>query len=242
MSDERPDDEERTSLSALLNRHVPANPGKPRPWVPSDSAGYAAEGYGTERDPSEGEAAPGSGAARPSDPPPAVTPATPTTPATPAREAGGTGGTGGTGEARAAGAAAPFGVPESTGDMSAVLADVARLTSSMQGRLAELQGAIESAKEQTYEAASADESVVVAVTGRPRVTRVSVSAKAVRGGPEALGAWVVEAVNAATGKARAGAQTALLDGLDPEMRAAVAAGITAVVGDATSDQEGGRHE
>ncbi|HEX6473372.1 MAG TPA: YbaB/EbfC family nucleoid-associated protein [Streptosporangiaceae bacterium] len=228
MSDEQPD-EEPTGLSALLNRHVPANPGKPRPWTPSEPARYGTEGQGTEPDPSEGDdpAARGFGEARPSEPP-RQQPAAPTATAGAASAVG------------AVGAPAPPAWPEGTGDLSAVLADVGRLTSSMQGRLAELHGAIESAKDQTYEATAADESVVVEVNGRPRVTRVSVDAKALRGGPEALGAWVVEAVNAATSKARAGAQTALLDGLDPEMRAAVAAGIAEATGDGTSEGKGGR--
>jgi DNA-binding protein YbaB len=225
MSDEQPDDKEHTRLSALLNRHIPANPGKPRPWVPSDSTRYATRGDATTTGAPEDSAKQGFGKAHPSEPPRLAVTAT------------------------EFGAAAPPGGQQSPGDLSAVLADGGRATSLMQGRLAELQGTIESAKEQTHEATSADESVIVTVNGRPRVTHLSVGPKAIRSGPEALGAWVVEAVNAATSKARAGAQSALLDGLDPEMRAAIAAEIANATGNKTSNDnsagavrpQGGRH-
>src|SRR4051794_37775175 len=131
MSDEQPDDEERTSLSALLNRHVPANPGKPRPWVPPDSTRHAAQDDATAaeaRDDGEDYAEQSSGEAHSSEqaPPAAMT--------------------------TELGAAAPPGGRQSPDDLSALVADVGRVTSLMQGKLAELQGTIESAKEQTYEA------------------------------------------------------------------------------------------
>lgn len=237
MSDEQPEEEERTSLSALLNRRVPANPGKPRPWVPADSAGHAAPGDSSETDASAADVAPGSAsgpatgsATEPaaSDPqwPPAV-PADPVAgppPAAPASESG---------------AAAPPDDRQSLGDLSALVADVRRVASQTQGRLTELQGAIETAREQAYEATAADEAVTITVSGRPRVTSVYVDPKAIRGGPEALGAWIVEAVNTAMGKARAGAQSAVLDGLDPDMRAAIAAEFENLTAAATSDDDAG---
>ena len=216
MSDEQPDDEERISLIALLNRRVPANPGKPRPWVPSsDSARYATQGETTAANADDAEE--GFGEARPSEPP---------RPATVASESG---------------AVAPPADRQGSGDrdLSALLADVNRLASLMRGQLTEIQGAIESAKEQIYEATTADEAVRVTVDGRPRVTRVSVGPKAIRGGPEALGAWIVEAVNTATSQARAGAQSAVVDGLDPEMRAVLAAEIAKVTANVTSDEGAG---
>jgi DNA-binding protein YbaB len=230
MSDEQHDDEERNHLSALLNRHVPANPGKPRPWVPSDSAGYAAQGDTAAADASAGDAQTGSASAAAMEPatsdpqwPPA--PQTPPAPAAPA--------------ASESGAAAPPDGRQDLGDLSALVADVRRVASQTQGRLTELQGAIESAKEQTYEATSADAAVTITVTGRPRVTGVYVDPKAIRGGTEALGASIVEAVNSATGKARAGAQSALLDGLDPQLRAAIAVEFENVTATAPSDDGAG---
>lgn len=209
MSDEQPD-EERASLSALLNRRVPANPGKPRPWVPSsDSARFATQGETTAANAGDAEEA--FGEARLSEPP---------RPATMASESG---------------AVPPDDQSSDDGDLSVLLADVNRVASSIRGQLTDLQGAIESAREQTYEACTADEAVRVTVDGRPRVTHVSVGPKAIRGGPEALGAWIVEAVNTATSQARAGARSALLDGLDPEMCAALAAEIAKVTENATSD-------
>jgi DNA-binding protein YbaB len=239
MSDEQPDDEEPTDLSALLNRHVPANPGKPRPWVPADSVGYATQGTINVANAAAGGVEEGVAESAATDN--AAGYATEPT-------------AGGGGESRAergAGELPPSGPPppapaasvpgvassvgqQDPGELSAFLADVGRLTSTVQGQLTGLQGAIESAKEQTYEVTSADESVTVAVNGRPRVTHVSVGPKALRGGPEELGAVIVEAVNAATNQARAGAQNALLDGLDPDMRAAVADAM----GDGASNDSG----
>lgn len=232
MSDQQPDDEPRTSLSDLLNRQVPANPGKPRPWVPADAPSYSAQDSAQDEvsaagvgEDVEDSAERGAGEASASEPPPASA------------------------TAAEADATAPPGEPQGPGDLSAFLADVGRVTSALQDRLTGLQATIESAREQTYEGASADESVTVTVSGRPRVTNVYVGPKAVRGGPEALGAWVVEAVTAAMGKARAGAQTALLDGLDPELRAAIAAEIAKTTENTTSGDNsaaagrpwGGRH-
>lgn len=226
MSDEQPDDEVPTNLSSLLNRHVPANPGKPRPWVPPDSTRDAAQENVTAADAGDDYAEQGPAEVRSSTPP---------RPATPATEFG---------------AAASVGVQQGPDDLSVLLADVGRVTSVMQGQLAELQGTIEAAKEQAYEATAADESVRVTVNGCPRVTRLSVGPKAIRSGPEALGAWIAEAVNAATSKARAGVQSALLDGLSPEMSAVIAAEITNATGAKTSNDNGagavrprsGRHE
>jgi DNA-binding protein YbaB len=233
MSDEQPEEEERTSLSALLNRRVPANPGKPRPWVPADSAGHAAPGDTGETDVSAAEIGAGSAAGPAMEPAaggPQWPPASPAPAVPPAPPAG---------AASESGAAAPRDGGQSLGDLSALVADVRRVASQTQGRLTELRGAIESAEEQTYEATAADESVTITVTGRPRVTSVYVDPKAVRGGPEALGAWIVEAVNTATGKARAGAQGALLDGLDPQLRAAIAPELENLTATATSDDGAG---
>jgi hypothetical protein len=58
------------------------------------------------------------------------------------------------------------------------------------------------------------------------VTEVYVSARAVRNGPGPLGAAITEAANVAVRVAREGANEALLDGLDPAMRAAVEEGLT----------------
>jgi DNA-binding protein YbaB len=117
-------------------------------------------------------------------------------------------------------------------DPAAVSEIFSRTIAAAEAQQARLEQAMADARERTYVAESADGEVRVTVDGRPRVTEVYVSARAVRNGPGPLGAAITEAANAAVRVAREGANEALLDGLDPDMRAAVEEGLAESTGPA----------
>jgi DNA-binding protein YbaB len=111
-------------------------------------------------------------------------------------------------------------------DPAAVSEIFSSTIAAAEAQQARLEQAMAAARARTYVAESADGEVRVTVDGRPRVTEVYVSARAVRNGPGPLGAAITEAANVAVRVAREGANEALLDGLDPAMRAAVEEGLT----------------
>jgi DNA-binding protein YbaB len=67
----------------------------------------------------------------------------------------------------------------------------------------------------------------VTVDGRPRVTAVNVNPRALRYDAGLLGQAIAEAANAAVRASRTGTNQAVLAGLGPGLRAAVADGLAA---------------
>lgn len=224
-------DEESNRLAGLLNISTPANPGKPVPWTPR-SAAHGSEPTAAWTPPGESaEEAQEAEARGPRDPrgsagPPGSSgPVAPRGPAGPEEAAD---------QVDQADQRAPDDGPAELPpwDPAAVSEIFSRTVAAAQAQQTRLEEAVTAAKERTYAGESADGEVRVTVDGRPRVTEVYVSARAVRNGPGSLGAAITEAANAAVRVAREGANEALLDGLDPAMRAAVEQGLTDSAGPA----------
>jgi DNA-binding protein YbaB len=209
--------EESNRLAALLNVSTPPNPGRPAPWTPPEEDAHRPESTKDAQDAELGDgpvaaAAPGEGqapewpagpaVASPAWPPPSPPPSPP-----PGPQPG-------------AGAAEP-----PAWDPAAISGIFGRTIAAAEAQQSQLEEALAAARRQTYTAASADGEVRVTVDGRPRVVEVSVGARAVRAGAGALGAAIAEAANAAMRAAGQGTNEALLDGLDPAMRAAVEEGL-----------------
>jgi DNA-binding protein YbaB len=203
-------DEESNRLAGLLNISTPANPGKPVPWTPRPDA--------DRPEPAAAWTAPGESAEE-------ANYHEPQQPRLPRQSRGSEG------PAAQVDQSAPDDGPDDgpaelpPWDPAAVSEIFSRTIAAAQAQQARLEQAISAADERTYVAESADGEVRVTVDGRPRVTEVYVSARAVRNGPGPLGAAITEAANAAVRVAREGANEALLDGLDPAMRAAVEQGL-----------------
>jgi DNA-binding protein YbaB len=232
-------DEESNRLAGLLNISTPANPGKPAPWTPPQE-GYHPEPVAAPTEPG-GSAAQAHGPREPQGPrapePRAPEPRAPDRPwgppAVAAEEPGGP-----------ADQPAPS-APDDDGrvelppwDPAAVSEIFGRTVAAAQAQQTQLEQAMAAAKERTYVAESADGEVRVTVDGRPRVTEVYVSARAVRNGPGPLGAAITEATNAAVRVARQGANEAVLDGLDPATRAAIEEGLAETAGPADQTRRG----
>ena len=210
-------DEESNRLAGLLNISTPANPGKPMPWAPQ----AVVPRHGPPAATGPGEPAIEARAQPPHGPGERLAPARSTGPA------------GAAVSPAAAAAAAP--VAQRTPDDGpaalppwdpAALSEIfGRTIAAAEAQQATLEQAMAGARERTYAGESADGEVRVTVDGRPRVTEVYVSARAVRKGPGPLGAAITEAANAALRVAKEGANEALLDGLDPAMRAAIEEGL-----------------
>ena len=204
-------DEQSNRLAGLLNISTPANPGKPVPWTPRSAAGRP--------EPAAAWTAPGESAEEARAP--EHEPQEPRGSEGPAAQV----------EQRA-----PDNRPAELPpwDPASVSKIFSRTIAAAEAQQARLEQAMAAAGERTYVAESADGEVRVTVNGRLRVTEVYVSARAVRNGPGPLGAAITEAANAAVRVAREGANEALLDGLDPAMRAAVEKGLTESAGPAGS--------
>jgi DNA-binding protein YbaB len=214
-------DKESNGLAGLLNISTPANPGKPVPWTPRPAAGRP--------EPAAAATAPGGEPAEEARAQPSPGPGGTAGPSGPAGPLG-PGGTAGPADpvAQRVPNDGPAELPP--WDPAAVSEIFGRTMAAAEAQQARLEQAMADARERTYVAESADGDVRVTVDGRPRVTEVYVSARAVRNGPGPLGAAITEAANAAVRVAREGANEALLDGLDPAMRAAVAEGLSGPAG------------
>jgi DNA-binding protein YbaB len=94
---------------------------------------------------------------------------------------------------------------------------------------ARLQTAVTAAQRLTYQGESADGMIRVTVDGRPRVTAVQVNPRALRYDADSLGQAIAEAANAAVRASKDGTNRAVLAGLGPGLRAAVADGLAAAV-------------
>jgi DNA-binding protein YbaB len=90
---------------------------------------------------------------------------------------------------------------------------------------AQLQTTVTDAQRLTYTGESADGTIRVTVDGRPRVTEVGVHPRALRNEAGTLGQAIAEAANAAIRAAADGTNQAVLAGLGPGLRAAVADAI-----------------
>ncbi|HEX6499542.1 MAG TPA: YbaB/EbfC family nucleoid-associated protein [Micromonosporaceae bacterium] len=77
----------------------------------------------------------------------------------------------------------------------------------------------------TQEVTSADGDVTVIANGTPRVVAVRLDPRAMRMDPAALADLLTQTLNAALRSARQASQAALLEGLDPTLRADMAAGL-----------------
>jgi DNA-binding protein YbaB len=201
-------DEESNRLAGLLNISTPANPGKPVPWTPR-SAAHRPEPAAAWTPPGESAQA----ARRPERGPETQRPEGPAAQVDESASDEGP-------------AVPPHWDPATVSEI------FGRTVAAAEAQRARLEQAMAAARERTYVAEAADGEVRVTVDGRPRVTEVYVSARAVRNGPDSLGAAIAEAANAAVRAARDGANETLLDGLDPAMRAAVERGLTGPAGPA----------
>lgn len=210
-------DEESNRLAGLLNISTPATPGKPAPWTPPP------DGYHVE--PAVAQPAPGGPAARAQGPREPQGPRGPGAPQGAAEDEG---------PPDQAAQRAPDGdrAAPPPWDPAAVSEIFGRTVAAAQAQQAQLEQAMAAAEERTYVGESADGEVRVTVDGRPRVTEVYVSARAVRNGPGPLGAAITEAANAAVRVARQGANEAVLDGLDPAIRTAIEEGLASAGGSA----------
>jgi len=191
--------DESDRLAALLNITTPANPGRPAPWSPPPDSGYATEPAAARNE----SAAEPAGADTSDD---------------------GSGGGAPAGSSPGAQAAPAEPAPWDPAAVSEIFGRTIAAAEAQQTRVEETLAAT---RQRTYAAESADGEVRVTVDGRPRVVEVHVSARAVRDGADALGAAITEAANAAVRLAKAGTNEALLDGLDPTMRAAIEEGLAA---------------
>jgi DNA-binding protein YbaB len=213
-------DEESNRLAGLLNISTPANPGKPVPWAPGPAVHRPAAVGTTPGEPAREQ--------HPGEPQGRTGPVGPVGPGDPVNPGGPVGPVG-----PAAQRAPDDGPAELPPWDPASISDIFGQTiAAAEAQQARLEQAMAAARERTYEAESADGEVRVTVDGRPRVTKVHVSARAVRSGPGPLGAAIMEAANAAVRVAREGANEALLDGLDPAMRTAVEGGLAELTGPA----------
>ena len=90
---------------------------------------------------------------------------------------------------------------------------------------AQLLTTVTDAQNLTYTGESGDGMIRVTVDGRPRVTEVSVNPRALRYDAGMLGQAITEAANAAVRAAKDGTNQAVLAGLAPGLRTAVANGL-----------------
>jgi DNA-binding protein YbaB len=90
---------------------------------------------------------------------------------------------------------------------------------AMSANLAEVASA-------SHQVSSAGGEVTVDTDGRPRITGLRIAPQVMRLDSAALGELIARTLNTALHTARQAGQDALMEGLDPTMRAAFAAGLT----------------
>lgn len=110
-------------------------------------------------------------------------------------------------------------------DMTGMNDDVERVARQMREVSDSLTAGLADAAAATQEVTSAGGEVTVVADGGPRVVSVRVDPRAMRLDPATLADHLTQTLNAALRSARQTAEAALLEGLDPALRASVTAGL-----------------
>jgi DNA-binding protein YbaB len=124
-------------------------------------------------------------------------------------------------------------------NMAGVADDFERLAGQMRHTANAMAATLAQAASASYQVSSSGDEVTVDTDGRPRITDLRIAPRAMRLDSVALGELITQTLNAGLRTARQASQAAVVDGLDPAMRATFTAGMSEADRAATAEPDSG---